>query len=53
MQQLVFDDVVYIVPYYERALQAYRSDRFRGWITDQPKLALEDISSLLVIEPVR
>ena len=53
MQQIVFDDVVYVIPYYEQQIQAYRVDRFSGWITDKPKLELSDISSLLVIEPVR
>lgn len=53
MQQIVFDDVVYIIPYYEQQIQAYRVDKFTGWITDKPKLELSDISSLLVIEPVR
>jgi peptide/nickel transport system substrate-binding protein len=53
MQQIVFDDVVYIIPYYDQQIQAYRVDKFSGWITDKPKLELSDISSLLVIEPVR
>jgi peptide/nickel transport system substrate-binding protein len=53
MQQIVFDDVVYIIPYYDQQIQAYRVDKFKGWITDKPKLELSDISSLLVIEPVR
>ena len=53
MQQIVFDDVVYIIPYYQGEVQAYRVDRFSGWITDKPKLSLEDISSLLVIEPAQ
>lgn len=53
MQQIVFDDVVYIIPYYDQQIQAYRVDRFSGWITDKPKLELSDISSLLLIEPVR
>lgn len=53
MQKMVFDDVVYIIPYYTFAVQAYRKDRFKGWITDQPKVELSDPSSLLVIEPVK
>jgi len=53
MQQIVHDDVVYVIPYYEQAVQAYRTDRFEGWITDAPKLALEDVTSLLVIKPVQ
>lgn len=53
MQRIVHDDVVYVIPYYEQTVQAYRTDRFQGWITDAPKLALEDPTSLLVIEPVQ
>jgi peptide/nickel transport system substrate-binding protein len=53
MQQIVFDDLVYIIPYYAQAVQAYRTDRFEGWVTDQGKVALEDLSSLWQIEPVR
>jgi peptide/nickel transport system substrate-binding protein len=53
MQQIVFDDVVYIIPFYQQATQAYRTDRFTGWITDQPKVELSDPSSLVVIEPVK
>ncbi len=52
MQQIVFDDVVYIIPYYDPSLQAFRTDRFTGWITDQPKVELSDSSSLIAIEPV-
>ncbi len=51
MQRIVFDDVVYIIPYYAQTVQAYRTDRFSGWLTDAGKVALEDPSSLLVIEP--
>ncbi len=53
MQKILLDDLPYLVPYYALAVQAYRTDRFRGWITDQPKVSLEDISSLVVVEPVR
>ena len=53
MQQIAFDDVVYIIPYYEQQIQAYRVDRFTGWITDTTKIELSDVSSLVVIEPVQ
>jgi len=52
MQELLHGDVAYIIPYYDQAVQAYRTDHFTGWITDQPKVALQDVSSLAVIEPV-
>lgn len=53
MQQMVFDDVVYIIPYYEQAIQAYRVDRFSGWLTEFPKVELSDVSSLVVVEAVK
>ena len=53
MQQLMFDDVAYLVPFYPNATQAYRTDRFTGWLTSESRIALEDISSLLAIEPVK
>ena len=52
MQQIVFDDVVYIIPYYDLNVQAYRSDRFKGFVLDQPKVELSDITSLAYVEPV-
>lgn len=52
MQEILHRDVAYIVPYYAQATQAFRTDRFRGWVTDQPTVALEDPTSLTVIEPV-
>ncbi len=52
MQEILHRDVAYIVPYYAQATQAFRTDRFRGWVTDQPTVALQDPTSLTVIEPV-
>ena len=51
MQEMVHEDVVYIV-YYQAQVQAYRTDRFQGWVTE-PTLVLEDPTSLTVIEPVQ
>ncbi|MFZ5905214.1 MAG: ABC transporter substrate-binding protein [Chloroflexota bacterium] len=53
MQDIVHNDVVYIIPYYDPNIQAFRTDRFTGWITDQPKVELADTTSLVVIEPVK
>lgn len=52
MQQIVHDDVVYVIPYYSQAVQAYRKDRFSGWIIDQPKVELSDVTSLYIVAPV-
>ena len=53
MQKIVFDDAVYVIPYYAQAIQAFRSDKFKGWITNMPKVELPDVSSLVAVEPVR
>jgi peptide/nickel transport system substrate-binding protein len=53
MQQIAFDDVVYIIPFYAQNVQAYRKDRFKGFVLDQPKVELSDITSLAFVEPVR
>jgi hypothetical protein len=45
--------VPYIIPYYASAVEAYRVDRFKGWKDSETKVALEDPSSLLVLEPVQ
>lgn len=53
MQRIVFEDVVYIIPFYAQTVQAYRTDRFTGWVTDQAKVELSDVTSLVLIEPVK
>jgi peptide/nickel transport system substrate-binding protein len=52
MQRLAHEDVVYLT-YYQQQVQAFRTDRFKGWITDAPTLVLEDPSSLTVIESIQ
>jgi peptide/nickel transport system substrate-binding protein len=52
MQQITLEDVPYIIPYYQQATEAYRTDRFTGWQDSAPKIALEDSTSLNVIRPV-
>lgn len=53
MQEIVFNDVVYIIPYYQQTVQAYRTDRFTGWITDAPTLMLESVTVLQQVEAVK
>ena len=53
MQEIVHHDIVYIIPFYSQNVQAYRTDRFTGWILDQPKVELSDITSLVLVEPVQ
>jgi len=47
---MVYNDRPYIVLYYEKLLQAYRSDRFTGFI--ESPLGIEAGLSLLNAEPV-
>jgi peptide/nickel transport system substrate-binding protein len=53
MQRIVHEDIVYIIPYYSQAVQAYRTDRFTGWLITEEKVALEDLRSLLAVEPIQ
>ena len=36
MEQMLYDDAVYMITYYANGLEAYRNDRFTGWVK-QPK----------------
>jgi peptide/nickel transport system substrate-binding protein len=50
MQRMALEDVPYIIPWYYPKIQAYRTDAFTGWLVDSPIIALEDTSSLTVIQ---
>jgi len=51
MQQILMDDVPYIIPYYYPSIGAWRTDTFTGWIEDDPTLGLEDPGNLTTIRP--
>jgi peptide/nickel transport system substrate-binding protein len=51
MQQILMDDVPYIIPYYDQSVQAFRTDTFTGWVTGDRTPGLQDVSSLAVIRP--
>jgi peptide/nickel transport system substrate-binding protein len=51
MQEMVFNDRPYIVLYYEKLLQAYRSDRFTGFI--ESPLGIDIAPSLVQVKPVK
>ncbi len=51
MQEMVFNDRPYIVLWYGNILQAYRSDRFTGFL--ESPLGLDSFQSILVVEPVQ
>ena len=52
MQRIMLDDVVYIIPYYPKSVQAYREDYYRGWVVDEPTLALQDLTNLVKLVPL-
>ena len=51
MQQILIDDVPYIIPYYQQEIEAWRTDTFSGWLADDPTFGLADPSSLLSLRP--
>ena len=51
MQEMIFRDKPYIVLYYEDILQAFRSDRFKGFVVSP--LGIEIAQSLMQVEPVK
>lgn len=51
MQQMIFDDLPYVILWYEDILQAYRTDRFTGFI--ESTLGMEISLSLAQVEPVK
>lgn len=53
MQQILIDDLPYIIPYYEQSIQAWRTDTFTGWLDNDPTLGLEDPSSLVALRPAQ
>jgi peptide/nickel transport system substrate-binding protein len=54
MQEIAMRDVPYILPYYPQTAEAYRQDRFQGWVVDpEGLLALGSRISLTVVGPVQ
>jgi peptide/nickel transport system substrate-binding protein len=53
MQQILIDDLPYIIPYYEQSIQAWRTDTFVGWLDNDPTLGLEDGSNLVALRPAQ
>lgn len=51
MQQILMDDVVYVIPYYSQIVEAHRTDTFTGWSTEFAPLGLEDPAQLSVLRP--
>jgi hypothetical protein len=53
MQQILIDDLPYLIPYYQQSIQAWRTDTFTGWLDNDPTLGLEDVSSLVALRPAQ
>ena len=57
MQQLMLEDLPYIIPYYQMEVQAFRNDRFTNWAVPAEGsnniLYLQDPVSLTVVQPVQ
>ena len=51
MQQIMLDDVPYIIPYYAQVREAWRTDTFTGWLADDPTLTLVAPESLTALRP--
>jgi peptide/nickel transport system substrate-binding protein len=51
MQEMVFNDRAYIVLWYDDVLQAYRSDKFTGFI--EYPTGIDAFQSLMNVEPVK
>jgi peptide/nickel transport system substrate-binding protein len=52
MQQMLLDEVPYIVPYYAQNREAWRTDGFTGWIDANPSFGLVAAETLTVLRPV-
>jgi peptide/nickel transport system substrate-binding protein len=53
MQRILVEDVPYIIPYYQKSVQAWRTDTFTGWLGDDPTLGLESPDTLTVLRPAQ
>jgi peptide/nickel transport system substrate-binding protein len=52
MQQILFDDVVYIIPFYDQDIYAVRTDRFTGWPLDKELVNSSDVDTLAGLTPI-
>ena len=55
MQQILMEDVAYIIPYYSQAIEAWRTDTFTGWLDDDPTFGLDgpDVARRSCVRPNR
>lgn len=53
MQQMLLDEVPYIVPYYAQIREAWRTDTFTGWLDDDPTFGIASPETLTVLRPAQ
>ena len=53
LQQMILDDGVYLIPYYQKNIEAFRTDRFTGWDEGEATFGLDDPTSLMLVHPVQ
>jgi peptide/nickel transport system substrate-binding protein len=53
MQQMLLDEVPYIVPYYAQIREAWRTDTFTGWLDDDPTFGISAPETLTVLRPAQ
>ena len=53
LQQILMDDMVYLIPYYQKNIEAFRTDTFAGWHEGPQGFGLDDPTSLLFVHPVQ
>jgi len=53
MQQMLLDDVPYIVPYYAQIREGWRTDTFTGWLDDNPTFGIAAPETLTVLRPAQ
>ena len=52
LQQIILDDAVYLIPYYQGNIEAVRTDTFTGWYEGEATFGLGDPTSLVYVHPV-
>jgi peptide/nickel transport system substrate-binding protein len=52
LQQIILDDAVYLIPYYQGNIEAVRTDTFTGWFEGEATFGLGDPTSLKYVHPV-
>lgn len=52
LQQIVLDEMLYLIPYYAQNTEAFRTDTFTGWYQGSATFGLDSAISLVSVHPV-